>query len=98
MISLSERAWFAYAEVAAKTSTLLALVVTARQKANMPVKATVIANRCSVFATKYRIRMLAIGINEASTVTRMSTVRSIFFSSYRQIPDSGSSATGVLKW
>jgi hypothetical protein len=28
----------------------------------------------------------------------MSTVRSIFFSSYRQIPDSGSSATGVLKW
>jgi hypothetical protein len=43
---------FTYADVAAKTSTLLALVITARQNANMPVNATAIANRSRVLATK----------------------------------------------
>lgn len=60
-----------HAEVAANISTLLALVVAAKQNANRPVKATAIASRSSVLDTKYRMRMLVMGINDARTVTKM---------------------------
>lgn len=93
----AERSVFAYADVATKTSTLLALVNIARQSAKTPVNATVIYSRTRVLATKYRIMMLAIVIKDAIAVTILSTIRSVFRSSYRQIPDSGSCGTGFLK-
>ena len=63
--------YLTYAEVAPKISTLLALVVTARQNANRPARAVAIASRSRVLDTKYRIRMLVMGIKEARTVTKI---------------------------
>ena len=83
-----------HAEVAPKISTLLAMVVVAKQNANSPVNATAIANRSRVFDTKYRMRMLVMGIRDARTVTNTLMAECKGAAAYCAISDDGSEAIG----